>query len=160
MAGSAASGRSGRRISARGRAWSFVIEDSEGTVIGSVDGFRAWRETHVGAVDLDPRGRSYVIEEMDPAAGRVRARQAKVDWFTRVRGHKSADILEELERRPLGRGVVCRGRLRIIDTITGYEKRSTRDNRLLTIVPLEAPPQNLRARGPVVCHPRELPPAS
>ena len=84
---------------------------------------------------------------MDPAAGRVRARQAKVDWFTRVRGHKSTDILEELERRPLGRGVVCRGRLRIIDTITGYEKRSTRDNRLLTIVPLEAPPQIFETEG-------------
>ena len=43
--------------------------------------------------------------------------------------------------------MVCRGRLRIIDTITGYEKRSTRDNRLLTIVPLEAPPQIFETEG-------------
>lgn len=142
----AARKRPQRLVDLRGTGRSFVIEDSEGTVIGSVDGFRAWRETHVGAVYLH-RGRSYVIEEMDPAEGRVRARQAKVDWFTRVRGHKSTDILEELERRPLGRGVVCRGRLRIIDTITGYEKRSTRDNRLLTIVPLEAPPQIFETEG-------------
>lgn len=142
----AARKRPQRLVDLRGTGRSFVIEDSEGTVIGSVDGFRAWRETHAGAVYLH-RGRSYVIEEMDPAAGRVRARQAKVDWFTRVRGHKSTDILEELERRPLGRGVVCRGRLRIIDTITGYEKRSTRDNRLLTIVPLEAPPQIFETEG-------------
>lgn len=142
----AARKRPQRLMDLRGTGRSFVIEDSEGTVIGSVDGFRAWRETHAGAVYLH-RGRSYVIEEMDPAAGRVRARQAKVDWFTRVRGHKSTDILEELERRPLGRGVVCRGRLRIIDTITGYEKRSTRDNRLLTIVPLEAPPQIFETEG-------------
>lgn len=142
----AARKRPQRLVDLRGTGRSFVIEDSEGTVIGSVDGFRAWRETHAGAVYLH-RGRSYVIEEMDPAAGRVRARQAKVDWFTRVRGHKSTDILEELERRPLGRGVICRGRLRIIDTITGYEKRSTRDNRLLTIVPLEAPPQIFETEG-------------
>lgn len=142
----AARKRPQRLVDLRGTGQSFVIEDSEGTVIGSVDGFRAWRETHAGAVYLH-RGRSYVIEEMDPAAGRVRARQAKTDWFTRVRGHKSTDILEELERRPLGRGVVCRGRLRIIDTITGYEKRSTRDNRLLTIVPLEAPPQVFETEG-------------
>lgn len=142
----AARKRPQRLVDLRGTGRSFVIKDSEGTVIGSVDGFRAWRETHAGAVYLH-RGRSYVIEEMDPAAGRVRARQAKVDWFTRVRGHKSTDILEELERRPLGRGVVCRGRLRIIDTITGYEKRSTRDNRLLTIVPLEAPPQIFETEG-------------
>ncbi|WP_300719000.1 DEAD/DEAH box helicase [uncultured Desulfovibrio sp.] len=142
----AARKRPQRLVDLRGTGQSFVIEDSEGAVIGSVDGFRAWRETHAGAVYLH-RGRSYVIEEMDPAAGRVRARQAKTDWFTRVRGHKSTDILEEYERRPLGRGVVCRGRLRIIDTITGYEKRSTRDNRLLTIVPLDAPPQVFETEG-------------
>ena len=142
----AARKRPQRLVDLRGTGRGFSIEDSEGTVIGSVDGFRAWRETHVGAVYLH-RGRSYVIEEMDPAEGRIRARQAKVDWFTRVRGHKSTDILEELERRPLGRGVVCRGRLRIIDTITGYEKRHTRDNRLLTIVPLEAPPQVFETEG-------------
>lgn len=142
----AARKRPQRLVDLRGTGQSFVIEDGEGAVIGSVDGFRAWRETHAGAVYLH-RGRSYVIEEMDPAAGRVRARQAKTDWFTRVRGHKSTDILEEHERRPLGRGVVCRGRLRIIDTITGYEKRSTRDNRLLTIVPLDAPPQVFETEG-------------
>lgn len=142
----AARKRPQRLVDLRGTGQSFVIEDSEGAVIGSVDGFRAWRETHAGAVYLH-RGRSYVIEEMDPAEGRVRARQAKTDWFTRVRGHKSTDILEEHERRPLGRGVVCRGRLRIIDTITGYEKRSTRDNRLLTIVPLDAPPQVFETEG-------------
>ena len=62
-------------------------------------------------------------------------------------GQKSTDILEETERRPLGRGMVCRGRLRIMDQVTGYEKRSTSGNRLLTIVPLDAPPHVFETEG-------------
>lgn len=108
-------------------------------LIGSVDGFRAWRETHPGAVYLH-RGRTYVIEEVDPGRARILAKEARVSWFTRMRGQKSTDILEETERRALGRALVCRGRLRITERITGYEKRSTSGNRLLTIVPLDAPP--------------------
>ena len=53
----AARKRPQRLVDLRGTGRSFVIEDSEGTVIGSVDGFRAWRETHAGAVYLH-RGRS------------------------------------------------------------------------------------------------------
>lgn len=133
-------------ISLRGTGLTFLIEDTEGHVIGSVDSFRAWRETHPGAVYLH-RGRSYVIEEVDTGRARVVAKAAKVSWFTRTRGQKSTDILEEQERRSLGRVLLCRGRLRITDTITGYEKRTTSGNRLLTIVPLDAPPQIFETEG-------------
>ena len=84
---------------------------------------------------------------MDPARARIVAKAAKVSWFTRTRGQKSTDILEEVERTSLGRVLVCRGRLRITDTVTGYEKRSTSGNRLLTITPLSAPPQVFETEG-------------
>ena len=142
----AARKRPQRHVDLRGTGQTFTIEDQEGRIIGSVDGFRAWRETHPGAVYLH-RGRSYVIDEMDPARARIVAKEAKVSWFTRTRGQKSTDILEEVERRSLGRVLVCRGRLRITDTITGYEKRSTSGNRLLTITPLSAPPQIFETEG-------------
>ncbi|SDF41857.1 DEAD/DEAH box helicase [Desulfovibrio legallii] len=142
----AARKRPQRLVDLRGTGQTCCIEDEEGQVIGTVDGFRAWRETHPGAVYLH-RGRSYVITELDQARGRVRARQAKVAWFTRTRGHKSTDILEEVERRSLGRVLVCRGRLRITEQITGYEKRAASGNRLLTITPLDAPPQVFETEG-------------
>ncbi|MDD4701888.1 MAG: DUF1998 domain-containing protein, partial [Desulfovibrio sp.] len=135
-----------RHVDLRGTGQTFSIEDEQGHIIGSVDGFRAWRETHPGAVYLH-RGRSYIIEAMDPARARIMAREAKVGWFTRTRGQKTTDILEETGRISLGRTVVCRGRLRIIDTVTGYEKRSTSGNRLLTITPLDAPPQVFETEG-------------
>ncbi|WP_291438612.1 DEAD/DEAH box helicase [Desulfovibrio sp.] len=135
-----------RHVDLRGTGQTFSIEDGQGHIIGSVDGFRAWRETHPGAVYLH-RGRSYIIEEIDPGRARIIAKEANVGWFTRTRGQKTTDILEETERVSLGRALVCRGRLRIIDTITGYEKRSTTGNRLLTIAPLDAPPQVFETEG-------------
>ncbi|OXS30011.1 MAG: DEAD/DEAH box helicase [Desulfovibrio sp. MES5] len=135
-----------RHVDLRGTGQTFSIEDEQGHIIGSVDGFRAWRETHPGAVYLH-RGRSYIIDDMDPARARIMAKEAKVGWFTRTRGQKATDILEETARMSLGRVLVCRGRLRIIDTVTGYEKRSTSGNRLLTITPLEAPPQVFETEG-------------
>lgn len=142
----AARKRPQRHVDLRGTGQTFTIEDQDGQIIGSVDGFRAWQETHPGAVYLH-RGRSYVIDEMDPARARIVAKAAKVSWFTRTRGQKSTDILEEAERLSLGRVLACRGRLRITDIVTGYEKRSTSGNRLLTITPLEAPPQVFETEG-------------
>lgn len=142
----AARKRPQRLVDLRGAGQSCVIEETEGRIIGSVDGWHAWRETHPGAVYLH-QGKSYVVQELDVERGRVLVRLEKVGWFTRVRGQKSTDILEEVERRPLGRGMVCRGRLRIMDQVTGYEKRSTSGNRLLTIVPLDAPPHVFETEG-------------
>ena len=135
-----------RQVDLRGCGQSFIIEDDAGAVIGTVDGFRAWRETHEGAVYLH-RGRSYVIQRMDVGCARIVAKEEQVGWFTRTRGQKSTVILEECERAVVGRALVCRGRLRIADVITGYEKRSVSGNRLLTIVPLDCPPQVFETEG-------------
>ena len=135
-----------RLVDLRGAGRSLVIEDTEGSIIGSIDSFRAWRETHQGAVYLH-RGRTYVIEELDQERGCVKARPAKVSYFTRTRGSKSTEILEEQARQAVGRAAVCFGRLRITDRVTGYERRSTSGNRLLTIVPLDAPPHVFETEG-------------
>ncbi len=142
----AARKRPQRHVDLRGAGRAMVIEDAGGAVIGTVDGFRAWRETHPGAVYLH-RGRSYVVKELDEGRGRILVEPARPSWFTRSRGQKSTDILEETERRALGRCLVCRGRLRITERITGYEKRAAKDNRLLTVTPLDVPPQVFETEG-------------
>ncbi|MDE6734114.1 MAG: DEAD/DEAH box helicase, partial [Desulfovibrio sp.] len=142
----AARKRPQRHVDLRGAGQSMVIEDSGGAIIGTVDGFRAWRETHPGAVYLH-RGRSYVVKELDAGRGRILVEPARPSWFTRSRGQKSTDILEETGRRAFGRCLVCRGRLRITERITGYEKRAANGNRLLTVVPLDVPPQVFETEG-------------
>lgn len=135
-----------RDLDLRGAGQSFGIEDGNGAIIGMIDGLRAFRETHEGAVYLH-RGRSYVVEELAPARRRILVKPAKTSYFTRARSQKSTDILEEFGRRPAGRSLCGLGRLRITERISGYEKRANSGNRLLTIVPLRSPPQVFETEG-------------
>ncbi|MDE5832104.1 MAG: DEAD/DEAH box helicase, partial [Desulfovibrio sp.] len=135
-----------RDIDLRGAGRSYHIEDENGRIIGFIDGYRAWQETHPGAVYIH-RGKRYLIEDIDDGRMRITAKSARADWFTNIRSHKTTDILEEYERISLGRCPVFRGRLRITDFITGYEKRSVSGRRLLSITPLEAPPRIFETEG-------------
>lgn len=142
----AARKRPQRMVDLRGAGQPYVIEDEHGNIIGSLDGFRAWREAHPGAIYLH-RGKSYEIIGLDAGRARIRASLRKTSWFTRARGQKSTDILEERGRLSLGRSLICHGRLRITERITGYEKRSASGNRLLGVNPLNAPPQIFESEG-------------
>jgi DEAD/DEAH box helicase domain-containing protein len=142
----AARKRPHRHVDLRGSGNTFTIEDGDGTIIGSVDGHRAYRETHPGAVYLH-RGRSWVITRLDPGAQKVVAEQARVSWFTRVRGNKTTDILDIYDQREACGTRVFLGKLRVTETITGYEKRSVSGQRLLSVVPLDAPPFVFETEG-------------
>lgn len=135
-----------RGLDLRGSGASYALEDEDGRIIGTVDGFRAWRETHPGAVYLH-RGRSYLIREIDSGKMRIRMEQERVGWFTRARSRKETVILEETERASLGSCVIMRGRLRISEQITGYERRAVAGNRLLNVTPLDAPLQVFETDG-------------
>ena len=135
-----------RDISLRSGGQSCLIEDQNGHLIGSLDTFRAWHEAHPGAVYLH-HGHTYLVQSLDPARGRIVVHEDKVPWFTRVRAQKSTNILEEYQRQSLGRCLVCRGKLRITDQITGYERRSNSGNRLLDFTNLEVPPQIFETEG-------------
>lgn len=135
-----------REVDLRGCGSSFAIVDKAGKIIGHMDGFRVWREAHPGAVYLH-RGSTFVIEELDEAKKTAVAQPANVSWFTRVRCSKHTDILEEYERAAYGRLAVFRGKLRITETITGYEKRAASGDGLLAILPLSAPPHVFETEG-------------
>ncbi|MGE4552529.1 MAG: Zn-binding domain-containing protein, partial [Desulfovibrionaceae bacterium] len=118
-----------------------------GAVIGMVDQVRALRETHPGAVYLH-HGRTYVIQELDLAAGTVRAAPARVRYYTRVRGEKSTEILEVFDTKAVGACRVSLGRLKVTEQITGYEKRAVRGGRMLGITPLpDMPPLVFETEG-------------
>ncbi|MDR3044514.1 MAG: DEAD/DEAH box helicase [Desulfovibrio sp.] len=142
----AARKRPHRHVDLRGSGNTFTIEDGDGTIIGSVDGHRAYRETHPGAVYLH-RGRSWVITRLDPGAQKVVAEQARVSWFTRVRANKTTEILDIHDQCVACGTRVFLGKLRVTETITGYEKRSVSGQRLLSVVPLDAPPFIFETEG-------------
>jgi DEAD/DEAH box helicase domain-containing protein len=144
-----------RDVDLRGAGRSMHIEDITGEgsgkddrrpVIGTLDAHRAFREAHPGAVYLH-RGKTYVIEDMDMGALAVRARQARVGYYTRPRGSKDTEILEVLGTRICFGTRVHFGRLKVTEQITGYEKRAVRGGKLLGITPLDLPPLRFETEG-------------
>jgi DEAD/DEAH box helicase domain-containing protein len=136
-----------REVDLRGSGSQYRIEDAvSGESIGQIDEFRAFRETHPGAVYLH-RGKTYLIETMDIATRLVRAAPAKVDYYTRARGRKETEILSVAAERTVFGTTAAHGRLKVREEITGYERRRVRGGTLLGIVPLELPPLVFETEG-------------
>jgi DEAD/DEAH box helicase domain-containing protein len=145
-----------RGINLRGVGQTYqIVSTNDGRTIGAIDGFRAYRETHPGAVYLH-RGESYVVDRLDIETRTVEVSPARVDYFTRVRGDKTTEILEVFGKKGVYATSMFLGRLRITDQITGYERRHVRGQRLLNIVPLDLPPQVFETEGLWIEIPNEV----
>ncbi|MFI3272614.1 MAG: DEAD/DEAH box helicase [Pseudomonadota bacterium] len=118
----------------------------ERSVIGTIDGHRAQREVHEGAVYVH-RGKTWVVTHFDMGAQKVVVTPQRVSWFTRVRAHKTTEILSVEFVRAVHGTLMYFGRLRVTETVTGYEKRSNSGNRLLGIEPLDMPPSVFETEG-------------
>ncbi len=143
-----------RQVQLRGQGTSFQIVDEQGTVIGSVDAHQAFRETHPGAVYLH-RGTTYTITKLDIGGHTAHAAKAKVGWHTNVRTSKATEIISVRAEGMVHGMKVCLGKLRVTETITGYERRENGTRRLLDILPLELPPQTFVTEGLWFCIPDE-----
>jgi len=136
-----------RSVALRGTGETFdIVDGKSGELIGSVDGHRAVRETYPGAVYIH-RGDSYVVTELDLDKRVAVADKRRVHYFTRIRSHKATEILEVTDRKPLFNGFLGVGKLKVTETITGYEKRLVKGQRLLTVIPLDLPPQVFETEG-------------
>lgn len=142
----AARKRPQRHVDLRGAGASVTLQDADGVVIGTLDGVRAMREAHPGAVYIH-RGRTYVCDSLDLAAGCAVLSSAKPSFYTRTRGNKNTEILLVRETKSLWSAAVGLGRLRVTEEITGYEKRSVRDGRLLGVSPLDFAPLVFETEG-------------
>jgi DEAD/DEAH box helicase domain-containing protein len=142
----AARKRPHRGISLRGSGGNVTVETASGELIGVVDAVRAVREAHPGSIYLH-LGRHFEITELDLGAGRALARPFRPSWYTRSRGHKETEILSLDASRVHAGTAVQRGRLRITDFVTGYEKRAVRNGQLLGVHPLQFPPLVFETEG-------------
>ncbi|WP_235896515.1 DEAD/DEAH box helicase [Oceanidesulfovibrio marinus] len=136
-----------REVDLRGAGASYRIEAlPDGKSVGLVDEQRAFRETHKGAVYLH-RGKTYLVKELDLGARTVTVTPARVDYYTRVRGSKNTEILEVYDYGKVWGTRIFRGKLRVTEFVTGYEKRKVKGGTLMTIVPLDLPPMVFETEG-------------
>lgn len=143
----AARKRPHRNIDLRGSGSRYnIIDGKTGENRGEIDGFRAFRETHPGAVYLH-LGETFRVDRLDPETRTVLVSRANPNYYTRVRGHKQTEILEELDSKAVGCTGVGFGRLKVTDQVTGYEMRQIRDKKRVNILPLDLPPQVFETEG-------------
>ncbi|MEW5725313.1 MAG: DEAD/DEAH box helicase, partial [Thermodesulfobacteriota bacterium] len=128
-----------RDVDLRGSGQTFAIIDRDsGHVIGAIDGVRAYKECHKGAVYLH-RADTFVVADLDLEKKNAYVRREDVNYYTRPRSDKETEILEVLAVKPVANFLAKLGRLRVRERVTEYEKRLIRGQELLGRFPLDLP---------------------
>jgi DEAD/DEAH box helicase domain-containing protein len=129
-----------RHVSLRGGGKRYSIVSSvTGENLGEIDGIRAFKETHPGAVYIH-RGDIFLVNHMDLTTKTVKISQANLGYYTRVRTNKTTEILETYDEKRVRGTSFFTGRLKVTEQVTGYEKLSIHGRKKLNIIPLDLPP--------------------
>ena len=136
-----------RNVSLRGTGTRIPIFLREtGRVLGEVDRYRAFHEVHEGAVYLHHK-ESYLVKNLDHENGFAEVEPNRTDYYTRARSDKDTDIIEVKKTRQLWNTRVGLGRLRVTETVTGYEKKRVSNGKSLGVVPLDLPKIEFETEG-------------
>jgi DEAD/DEAH box helicase domain-containing protein len=136
-----------RLVDLRGSGARFAIIDTAGNIpLGEIDGIRVYRETHPGAIYLH-RGKSFMVESLDPEMRKVTVAASRVNFHTRVRSHKETRILDIYDQKPVYGTRMAVGRLRVTEQVTGYDRIQTRTGNVLGRIPLDLPPMVFETQG-------------
>jgi len=136
-----------RNVDLRGAGNRFqIINRQTDQLIGEVDDYRAFRETHPGAVYLH-KGDSFVVDRLDVTRRTVFASKARVNYYTRVRAHKLTEIQKVRNKKYIWGTSVYTGKLKVTDQVTEYERWRSQSRTIIDRVSLELPPQIFETEG-------------
>lgn len=123
-----------------------IIDGNSGEVIGEIDMARAMKECHPEAIYIH-RSKSWVIQRLDLEAKEVVALEQSPKYFTRPTVDKHTEILETIGVKTSFGVQVYFGRLRVREQVTGYQKRNSRNQKLISTTPLNLPEQSMETEG-------------
>ncbi len=123
-----------------------IFEKGTGQAIGTIDGIRAFKECHQGAVYLH-RARQYLVDRLILKKKDIIVHATHLRYFTRARGEKETEIIKVHRSRPKGQFLVREGELKVTEMVTGYEKRALPGQELMGVFPLDLPPQIFETTG-------------
>jgi DEAD/DEAH box helicase domain-containing protein len=136
-----------RDVDLRGAGNRFQIINTQTDMrIGEVDDYRAFRETHPGAVYLH-KGDSFVVDRLDLTTRTVAVSKARVNYYTRVRGHKLTEIIKSEDHKFIWGTDVYRGKIKVTDQVTEYEVWRVQSQTLIDRISLDLPPQIFETEG-------------
>jgi len=117
-----------------------IVDKSTGENRGEIDEFRAFRETHPGAVYLH-HGQTYLVDGLDLATKTITVAESDINYYTQVRGHKEIEILKVDDQKTVWGAAAYAGHIKVTDYVTEYETRHIRTKQMLNKVALDLPPQ-------------------
>lgn len=127
-----------------------IIYRETGELIGTIDGMRAFRDCHPGAVYLH-QGVQYVVKEFQWEQHKILVDDEPVDYYTQVNYEEETEILEELKHRPLGppasQSAIHWGKVKITQRFFNYEIHRIADRSLVATYPLTLPPLTFETRS-------------
>ncbi len=123
-----------------------IINTQTDMLIGEVDEYRAFRETHPGAVYLH-KGDSFVVDRLDLTTRTVAVSKARVNYYTRVRGHKLTEIIKSEDQKFIWGTNVYKGKIKVTDQVTEYELWRVQSKTLIDRISLDLPPQIFETEG-------------
>jgi DEAD/DEAH box helicase domain-containing protein len=123
-----------------------ITEQPSGNLIGEIDDYRAFRETHPGAVYLH-KGDSFVVEKLDAGRGRISVSRARINYYTRVRGYKLTEILEIYREISVSGTKAYNGKIKVTDQVTEYERWDAGTKQLKDRIALALPAQVFETEG-------------
>ncbi len=123
-----------------------IFEKETGQAVGTIDGIKAFKECHPGAIYLH-RAREYVVDRLVLEKKDIVVERSHLRYFTRPRSEKETEIIRINRSRPRGQFLVREGELKVTEVITGYEKRALPGQELMGVFPLDLPPQTFETIG-------------
>lgn len=123
-----------------------IVSGQDENRLGEIDGFRAFKETHPGAIYLH-HGRSFQVDRLDTGTKTITVSPVRPVYYTRVQGHKETEILATIHEQEICNTRVGFGRLKVTDQVTGYEKRHIYGKHRISVIPLDLPPMVFETEG-------------
>ena len=127
-----------------------IISQETGELIGTIDGMRAFRDCHPGAVYLH-QGTQFVVKEFNWEQHKIMVADEPVDYYTQVNYEEETEILEEMKQRPLGdiksQSHIRWGKVKITQRFINYEIHRIVDRSIVATYPLTLPPLSFETRS-------------
>ena len=121
-----------------------IVDTTTGSVVGDVDGARAHRTVHTGAIYLH-QGERYAVTELDLDQHQALAEPARDPTLTtRPRSDTDVQVLEHLEGARWGEVEIGLARVQVANQVTGYEVLRLGSDEVLERHDLDLPPLELR----------------
>lgn len=135
------------RISIRGGGIQLsIIDKVSGEIIGEIDGGRALKETHPGAVYLH-HSRILLVDRLDIDSREVVVEEFRSHFHTRPHVHKETEILERFHCKQVMGCRVSWGRLKVREQVTGYSRVNNFTLKVAATSPLDLPEQIVETEG-------------